>query len=110
MKTHPINASLFAASIIRIGYGIDMDKSEVDYLGIAEEAMEKFSIIFVPGKYLVETFPILRFLPSWFPGARFKRQAAEWFPLVRKMRDVPWDAAVTAMVGIVPRVTSVREY
>ena len=23
------------------------------------------------------------------------------------MRDVPWDAAVTAMVGIVPRVTSI---
>lgn len=60
--------------------------------------MHKFSIIFVPGKFLVELFPVLRFLPSWFPGAKFKRQAAEWFPLVRKMRDVPWAAAIDSMV------------
>ncbi|KAI0800105.1 cytochrome P450 [Fomes fomentarius] len=88
---------LFGASIIRIGYGIDIEKSDIDYLGIAEEALNKFSQVFVPGKYLVETFPSLCFLPAWFPGAKFKRQAAEWFPLIRNMRDIPWAAAVAAV-------------
>ncbi|KAI0800093.1 cytochrome P450 [Fomes fomentarius] len=88
---------LFSASIIRIGYGIDADKSDVDYLGIAEGALSKFAQVFVPGKYLVETFPILRFLPAWFPGAKFKRQTTEWFPLIRNMRDIPWAAAVAAV-------------
>ncbi|KAI0745142.1 cytochrome P450 [Earliella scabrosa] len=89
---------LFGASIIRVGYGIDVDtdKSGIDYLGIAEEAMHKFSLTFVPGKFLVETFPILRFLPSWAPGATFKRRAAEWYPSVRRMCDVPWNAAMAA--------------
>ena len=31
----------------------------------------------VPGAYLVETLPALRYLPSWFPGAGFQREAAE---------------------------------
>ncbi|KAG8924630.1 hypothetical protein FRC00_004904 [Tulasnella sp. 408] len=28
--------------------------------------------------YLVDLFPWLRFVPSWFPGAKFKRDAREW--------------------------------
>ena len=91
--------SLFAALITRIAYGIDVDKTDVDYLGIAEEAMQNFSKMFQPGKHLVESFPILRFLPSFFPGGQFKRDAAEGYPVVRAMRDVPWAASKTAMVG-----------
>lgn len=89
--------SLFGAITIRVGYGIDVDKSDVDYLGIAHSAMAIFSLAFVPGKYLAESFPILRFLPSFFPGAQFKRDAAEWYPIVRRMCDVPWQAALTAI-------------
>lgn len=32
--------------------------------------------IAVPGRFLVEAFPILRYLPAWFPGAQFKRYAS----------------------------------
>ncbi|RPD69167.1 cytochrome P450 [Lentinus tigrinus ALCF2SS1-7] len=88
---------LFGALITRIAYGIDVDKSDVDYLGIAEEAMHNFSMMFQPGKHLVESFPILRFLPSFFPGAQFKRDAAKGYPVVRAMRDVPWAASKEAM-------------
>ena len=31
----------------------------------------------VPGRYAVDAIPILERLPSWFPGAGFKRYAAE---------------------------------
>ncbi|KAI0753236.1 CyP450 monooxygenase [Daedaleopsis nitida] len=85
---------LFGSAIIRAGYGIDVDNSDVDYLGIAQEAMHKFSIAFYPGKFIVETFTSLRHLPSFLPGAEFKRWAAKSYPAVRRMRDVPWDAAV----------------
>lgn len=92
--------SLFGAISIRVGYGIDVDKDkDTDYLGIAERALVIFSQTFLPGKYLVEIFPILRYLPSFMPGAGFKREAAAWYPLVRRMRDVPWEAAITAMVS-----------
>lgn len=91
--------SLFGAVIIQVGYGIDVDKSDVDYLEIAEKAMETFSLAFLPGKYLVETLPILRHLPSFLPGAGFKREAAEWYPLVQRMLNVPWEAAMAALVS-----------
>ncbi|EIW53604.1 CyP450 monooxygenase [Trametes versicolor FP-101664 SS1] len=87
----------FGSSIMRISYGIDVDKEKVPYLTIAEDAMQTFSDAFVPGKYLVETFPLLRFLPSWFPGTKFKREGTAWTSVVNRLRDTPWDATVAAM-------------
>ncbi|KAM5531259.1 hypothetical protein V8D89_015060 [Ganoderma adspersum] len=90
--------ALFEAISVRVGYGVEVDKDrETDYLGIAEKAMETFSQLFVPGKYLVESFPIIRFLPYPLPGTQFKRDAADCYSIVRKMRDVPWEATVTAL-------------
>ncbi len=90
--------SAFGSSIMRISYGIDVDKEKVPYLTIAEDAMQTFSDAFVPGRYLVETFPLLRFLPSWFPGAKFKREGTAWTPIVNRLRDTPWNATVAALV------------
>ncbi len=83
---------------MRITYGIDIEKETTPYMAIAAETMATFAAVFVPGKYLVETFPILRFLPSWLPGARFKREGKEWTQIVRRLRDTPWNATVAAMV------------
>jgi len=44
----------------------------------------------VPGLYLVDMFPILKHLPWWFPGAGFKRQAAEWSKLPRALVEMPF--------------------
>lgn len=82
---------------MRVGYGIDVDKDSVDYMGIAEEAMATFNRTFLPGKYLVESFPVLRFLPSFFPGTQFRRDAAEMLPIVLRMRDTPWAAVREAV-------------
>ena len=92
--------SLFGTITIRVGYGIHVEKEkETDYLGIAEKAMETFSQLFVPGKYLVESFPIMRYLPYPLPGTQFKRDAADCYSIVRKMRDAPWEAAMNALVS-----------
>ena len=39
---------------------------------------------------LVDFFPILQYLPKWFPGAGFKRKAALWKADVMGMVDIPW--------------------
>nr|VWO99481.1 N/A [Ganoderma boninense] len=90
--------ALFGTITIRVGYGIEVDKEKgTDYLGIAEKAMETFSQLFLPGKYLVESFPIMRFIPYPLPGTQFKRDAADCYAIVRKMRDAPWEAAMNAL-------------
>ena len=91
---------MFGTITIRVGYGLEVDKEkDTDYLGIAEKAMETFSQLFLPGKYLVESFPIMRFIPYPLPGTQFKRDAADCYAIVRKMRDTPWEAAMNAMVS-----------
>lgn len=51
-----------------------------------------------PGKYLVDILPILKYVPSWMPGAKFKRDAKEWNALLKGSVDKPFEAANQAMV------------
>ncbi|TFK85636.1 cytochrome P450 [Polyporus arcularius HHB13444] len=59
--------------------------------------MRSFNIAFTLGEYHVEQFPFLRYLPSWFPLANFKRELPRWRADASRLRDVPWDAAMEAM-------------
>lgn len=65
-----------------------------------DAALAVFTKAFVPGAYLVGTFPILRHLPSWLPGAGFKRLMAGWKKIVNRMRDVPFERVLKAMVRL----------
>ncbi|KAI0767204.1 cytochrome P450 [Fomes fomentarius] len=80
----------FGSAIMRVSYGIEVDDESVDYLKIAEDVLALFSDIFVPGKYLVETFPILRHVPDWMPGAAFKRKRTTWKRVNSHLVEVPW--------------------
>ena len=85
--------------IMRIAYGIEVEEPGNDeYISIAEKGLAVFAAALVPGKYLVETFPSLRFLPAWMPGAGFKRDGAFSKKVVGRFLDVPWRAAMDAMV------------
>ncbi|KAI5121763.1 hypothetical protein M0805_009574 [Coniferiporia weirii] len=67
-----------AAVILRIGYGINIKISDDYFVAMAEESMRVGSLAAAPGKWLVDSLPILRFLPRWFPGAGFHHQAEAW--------------------------------
>ncbi|KAH9897054.1 cytochrome P450 [Cubamyces lactineus] len=82
---------LFAATIMQIAYGINIGDEKEDYITIAEEALSAFSNLFIPGKYLVELFPSMRKIPTWFPGAQFKCDAAKGKIAVHRIRDTPWE-------------------
>ncbi|KAJ7279712.1 cytochrome P450 [Mycena rebaudengoi] len=76
--------------IMSVAYGIDVLPSDDPYVTLAHKAVRTFSIAAVPGVYLVNTFPILKHIPRWFPGAGFKRQAEEWLKLSRDMLELPF--------------------
>ncbi|KAJ7871939.1 cytochrome P450 [Mycena leptocephala] len=76
--------------IMAVAYGIDVLPSDDPYVTLAHKAVQTFSIGAVPGVYLVDTFPILKHIPRWFPGAGFKRQAEEWSKLSRGMLELPF--------------------
>ena len=94
--------SVFGSAIIRITYGLEVADKDDRYVQMAEEAIPGFNAAFMPGKYLVETFPSLRFLPSWMPGAGFKRDGKAWTKAVYRLVEIPWKQTKEAMVRALP--------
>jgi len=41
--------------------------------------------------WAVDIFPFLRHIPAWFPGASFKRLAAEWKVAIERAANVPYE-------------------
>jgi hypothetical protein len=39
-------------------------------------------------------------LPSWLPGARFKRYAQEWYPTVARAVKAPYDKVKRELVSV----------
>jgi hypothetical protein len=82
--------STFAATVMRIGYGIDVQESDDPYISIAEEALNGAAEAGIPGAFWVDMFPILKYVPSWFPGAGFQKKAARWREATNTMADKPF--------------------
>jgi hypothetical protein len=52
-----------------------------------------------PGKYLVDVFPWLRFVPAWMPGAGFKRKAAYLRQTMARVERIPFQWAKEQVVS-----------
>jgi hypothetical protein len=82
--------SSFAATIMKIGYGITVQESDDPYISIAEEALSGVAKAGIPGAFWVDLFPILKYVPSWFPGAGFQKKAAHWREAINAMAEKPF--------------------
>ena len=70
-------SSTFAATLMQIVYGLEVTKPDDQYFAMVERVRDIAEDISVPGRYLVEAIPFLRYLPSWLPGMHFKRYACK---------------------------------
>ncbi|KAH9847428.1 cytochrome P450 [Lenzites betulinus] len=94
-----LTRTVFAATIMDAVYAIKVAERDDPYITLTERLASIFNDLAVPGRYLVEVFPFLRFLPSWFPGAAFKKTARTWRPHVTAAIDVPYAAALENMAN-----------
>ncbi|KAJ8503373.1 hypothetical protein ONZ45_g10914 [Pleurotus djamor] len=78
-----------AAVIMKMAYGYDIRDENDFFIGVAEEAAQISGYALAPGRWMVDYFPLLRFVPSWFPGAHFKRQGEAWRTKLQDLSDVP---------------------
>ncbi|KAM5531521.1 hypothetical protein V8D89_014786, partial [Ganoderma adspersum] len=90
---------VIGASIMEVVYGIELTEGD-KFLSIAKKGADIFSNALSPGRYLVELFPVLAHLPSWFPGAKFKRDIARWLPDSNAVPQIPYNTVKRAMVRI----------
>ncbi|EJD49809.1 cytochrome P450 [Auricularia subglabra TFB-10046 SS5] len=63
-------------SIFAVTYGLPIEEHYEKLVHLNEIVTEAFLSGQVPGKYLVESIPLLRYVPKWFPGAGFRRYAS----------------------------------
>ncbi|KUI57327.1 O-methylsterigmatocystin oxidoreductase [Cytospora mali] len=87
------------AIILKLGYGYTINPHELDPLvDIADRALEQFSAATVPGVWLVDTLPFLRYLPEWMPGAGFKKTARQWKATLMELAERPMQFVRKQMV------------
>ena len=53
--------------------------------------MKGIAIAAVPGSFLIDFIPALKYVPSWFPGGGFKKAAAYWREVNRKVLELPFN-------------------
>ena len=86
------------AIIMSTVYGHDISPRDDYYVALAEQAMGKLSESYLSGVTII-ALPVLRHLPSWFPGTRFKRIAEETKALTDQLQDVPIELVKETIVN-----------
>ncbi|KAJ7142219.1 cytochrome P450 [Mycena epipterygia] len=79
-----------AEIVISVAYGIDVLPVNDPYIAVAQKAVHAGEQVAIPGRFLVDSIPLLKYVPGWFPGAGFKKKAKEWKQLGRELEELPF--------------------
>ena len=79
-------------------YSINVRPYDDPYIKLAEEAVGAIAELFIPGAFLVDVIPILKYVPEWFPGAKFQIKAAMMRKHATIMRNMTFSATEELMV------------
>ncbi|EKM56472.1 uncharacterized protein PHACADRAFT_207702 [Phanerochaete carnosa HHB-10118-sp] len=75
--------------ILKLSHGYEVREGHDHLIELVDTATEQFSMATSPGAFLVDVFPLLRYVPAWVPGAGFQKKAQEWKRTIKQMADSP---------------------
>ncbi|KAI0045440.1 cytochrome P450 [Auriscalpium vulgare] len=75
--------------ILQVTYGYEPREDQDDLVDLVELALRQFTEVMEPNAFLVDLIPPLRYVPSWFPGAGWKKKAEYYHDTLQQMSDVP---------------------
>ncbi|KAH7931402.1 cytochrome P450 [Leucogyrophana mollusca] len=103
VEEHLTNFS--AAIIMAVTYGYEVTSQEDPLVARVRKLNKMISSDMSAERAVVLTaFPLLRYLPGWFPGMAFKRKASYCKQLATEVRDIPFNHAKEQVVaGIASR-------
>jgi hypothetical protein len=81
-------------------YSIKVRPYNDPYIKVAEEAVGAIAELLIAGAFLVDIIPILKYVPEWFPGAKFQTKAATMRKHAALTRNTPFAATEELMVCI----------
>ncbi|KAF8996838.1 cytochrome P450 [Cyathus striatus] len=76
--------------IMRMFYGLEVNKDD-DFVKLNDDLISVASLAGAPAGYLVNVFPLLRYLPPYFPGTGFREMAKKGRRLADRMFSFPVD-------------------
>ena len=62
-----------------------------NYVLLSKKVVEGITIARIPGRFLMEYFPILRHVPSWFPGSTARKIGNLYKPMIATARNEPYE-------------------
>lgn len=83
---------------MNVAYGFDPKTKEDPYIAEALEMNIAFQTAITPGRFLVDQIPLLKYVPSWMPGAEFKRFAEYYREVTYRTLQSPFKFAMDGMV------------
>lgn len=60
---------------LSVAYGLNVESEDDKFYSASKNATSAVDLALVPGAFLVDFLPILKYIPEWFPGAGFKKFA-----------------------------------
>ncbi|RXW13144.1 hypothetical protein EST38_g12708 [Candolleomyces aberdarensis] len=97
--------TFFGTIIMRTAYGFDDAGRNQSLIHDAEALVLSFGAARAPGRFLVNTFPILQHVPEWLPRAGFKRyfrEIAEMSRRTEKGERSVHPSMAAALIGQLP--------
>ncbi|TFK23029.1 cytochrome P450 [Coprinopsis marcescibilis] len=79
---------------LSVAYGIRIKRENDPYVHLGEAAVDGLVQAGTPGRYLVDSIPILRYIPSWFPGAGFQEEVRRWREFQEGLHEKPFHEAL----------------
>ncbi|KAH8113801.1 cytochrome P450 [Phellopilus nigrolimitatus] len=80
-----------AAGLMKLTYGHNIVSGNDKFVSLAIDTTTRGIAAGIPGMTPVDFFPILRYIPTWFPGAGFKREALITRKLSDMMTEIPFN-------------------
>ncbi|EOA92259.1 uncharacterized protein SETTUDRAFT_114627 [Exserohilum turcica Et28A] len=78
--------------ILKITYGYNtLPHGEDPLVNLASKTMDQFADATVPGRWAVDLFPFLKYLPDWMPGAGFKKTAKKMAVQLKQCTEQPYE-------------------
>ncbi|THH30274.1 hypothetical protein EUX98_g3897 [Antrodiella citrinella] len=87
------------ALLLDIAYGHLVTTENDEFVRLGAEGNHAFAGVGAAGSMLVDFFPVLKYYPTWMPGAAFKRRAVRAAKLLRAMHDVPYNTVKSQLIS-----------
>ncbi|KAE8354986.1 cytochrome P450 [Aspergillus coremiiformis] len=99
------------AVVLKITYGYTVEQHARDPLvDLIESCIVKASETVVPGRWLVDFIPILRYIPAWLPGGGETRAAQKLQKDARDFSDIPYTFTKQQMIQGTNEASIVSHY